>query len=246
MVKYVLTGFGEFHDVPVNPSQVLVRTITSKPMDKCEFRSAIVEVSMEGVTSVLTQLQQCPNPTQPLFASPTQPLTISPDTTQGPAPVSPPFSPSLSTPGEQEIWVHVGVNSQQNGFRLEKVAWNEATFRVPDQRGAQPQNEKIYSHPEALPSLHSTLLLEPLATSLSQLGFPTETSVDPGRFLCNYIYYHSLDYCARNQTHAVFVHVPPFSQQPLDTQLSFMRSLLEILPSFCSPLPPSPSPSTAS
>jgi pyroglutamyl-peptidase len=248
MVRYVLTGFGEFQDVPINPSQVIVRTIANSSLDKCAVRSSIVEVSMEGVCSALKDLQQC--------AAPTQPLTFSPDP-QGPVPISPPLPTSLplptsplpSSPDEQEIWVHLGVNSKQEGFRLEKIAWNEATFRVPDQRGAQPHNQKIYTTPEAPPSLQSTLQLDALAAALTQRGFPTETSEDPGRFLCNYIYYHTLDYCAKNNTHGVFVHIPPFSQIPLDTQLKFVRSLLEILPTFCppscTPLSPSlPTPST--
>jgi hypothetical protein len=84
---------------------------------------------MEGVSLALSQLQCIQSPPQP---SP-HTLPSSPDTAQGPVPTSPlPSSNSeeqeSSNSEEQEIWVHLGVNSQQNGFRLEKVAWNGTTI----------------------------------------------------------------------------------------------------------------------
>ena len=93
----------------------------------------IINVSIEGVTLALTQLQQCAKPTQPPPFSPnTTPLPPPPSSSLLSLSLLPTPSSSLSaTPSpleDQEIWIHLGVNSQQNGFRLEKVAWNGICF----------------------------------------------------------------------------------------------------------------------
>ena len=44
---------------------------------------------------------------------------------------------------ETRIWLHLGVDSGAKGFKLERSAWNEAAFRVPDERGWQPASQPI-------------------------------------------------------------------------------------------------------
>jgi len=217
VVKYVLTGFGEFQDVPINPSMIVVNRVAGLSSDTCKIRSSIVEVSMEGVHEALKELRQPNN------------LLPSPDTNKDQMEKNNKDNDKDGT--DKEIWVHVGVNSQQSGFRLEKIAWNEKNFRIPDQRGAQPQHEAIDDKAK-IPSIQTNIDLDSLCNDLSNLGFQTETSTDPGRFLCNYIYYHTLDYCAKNNTCGLFVHIPPFSAQSLDSQISFIRKLLELLPNY--------------
>lgn len=59
-------------------------------------------------------------------------------------------------------------------------------------------------------------------------------SVDPGRFVCNYLYFHSLN-ARRNIQHinskisVLFVHCPPFNIVSEDKQLQFFADLLQLI-----------------
>lgn len=57
-------------------------------------------------------------------------------------------------------------------------------------------------------------------------------STDPGRFLCNYVYYQTLSHClkhkaAGDKSTGVFVHVPPVEVLPLKRQVDFVLRLLQ-------------------
>lgn len=41
------------------------------------------------------------------------------------------------------LWLHLGVNEISTEFAIEAVAYNEATFRVPDECNFQPTKEAI-------------------------------------------------------------------------------------------------------
>jgi pyroglutamyl-peptidase len=105
------------------------------------------------------------------------------------------------------FYVHFGVNGGGQVVHLERFAYNCADFRVPDQRGLQPRASPIEpSKPLDCP-LSSTLNLERIAFRMMQKGRPeVRLSVDPGRFLCNYVYYSS---ALQHSGRALFVHVPP-------------------------------------
>jgi pyrrolidone-carboxylate peptidase len=62
---------------------------------------------------------------------------------------------------------------------------------------------------DSVQQLCCKLQLEPIAQQLSDM-FPCEVSHDPGKFICNYIYYRSL-MAANPRRFALFVHVPPFA-----------------------------------
>ena len=54
-----------------------------------------------------------------------------------------------------------------------------------------------------------------------------KVSSDPGRFVCNFIYFKSLmRAAAHNCWHALFVHVPPFAAVKEEVQQQFAISLL--------------------
>ena len=64
---------------------------------------------------------------------------------------------------------------------------------------------------------------------LAKKGFNVAVSNDAGRFVCNYVYYHSLHHSAANGTQCIFVHVPPFDKIDCEQQLEFIATLLETL-----------------
>eukprot|EP01111_Echinosteliopsis_oligospora_P007346 TRINITY_DN2223_c0_g1_i1.p1 TRINITY_DN2223_c0_g1~~TRINITY_DN2223_c0_g1_i1.p1 ORF type:complete len:216 (-),score=43.11 TRINITY_DN2223_c0_g1_i1:4-651(-) len=199
-----VSGFGPFAGVEVNPTQILLQHLPSADeINVEEIKSCCIETSIQGVDESLAKMV-AENNTHEL---------------------------------SKHIFVHFGVNSSQTAFRLERIAWNENTFRVPDQRGQQPVKQTIEI--SGKPGLHSQILVDPLHHYLCCLGFPVEISHDAGRFLCNYIFYRSVARAeVSNQTtssknYAIFVHMPPFSAQPLEKQTVFVKELLRCIVSFC-------------
>ncbi|GBG24909.1 Pyroglutamyl-peptidase 1 [Hondaea fermentalgiana] len=123
------------------------------------------------------------------------------------------------------IWVHLGVYSSSKTFRLEHKAYNEADFRVPDERGESPSHAKII--PDGAPNLSCGFDLDALCSDVrSSVGIKARVNVtdDPGRFVCNYVYYSSL---ARHGPHVLFVHVPSLATAPPAVHLEVVESILD-------------------
>ncbi|PIN25757.1 putative pyroglutamyl peptidase [Handroanthus impetiginosus] len=132
------------------------------------------------------------------------------------------------------IWVHFGVNSGATRFAIEHQAVNEATFRCPDEMGWKPQKVPIVPADGGITRIRETTLpVEEITKSLAKMGYEVMRSDDAGRFVCNYVYYHSLRFAEQKGIIAVFVHVPLFLTIDEETQMEFAASLLEVLASFC-------------
>jgi len=130
------------------------------------------------------------------------------------------------------VWLHFGVNNDADHFCLEKVAWNEAHFGAPDERGWQPSHQEIIpDYQSTSHCLGTTLPVDTLRDRLQAKKFQVATSDDPGRFVCNWLYFHSLHFAAMNSSSDVslFVHVPPFSEIGKERQLDFARELIDEL-----------------
>ncbi|KAK6121108.1 hypothetical protein DH2020_045160 [Rehmannia glutinosa] len=111
--------------------------------------------------------------------------------------------------------VHFGVNSGATRFAIEHQAVNEATF---------PDGGISRIRETSLPVVDIT-------KSLAKMGYEVMTSDDAGRFVCNYVYYHSLRFAEQNGIKSLFVHVPLFLTIDEETQMQFAASLLEVLAS---------------
>ncbi|RYQ89797.1 hypothetical protein Ahy_B09g096256 isoform B [Arachis hypogaea] len=79
----------------------------------------------------------------------------------------------------------------------------------------------------------TSLPVEDITKALAKKGYDVMTSDDAGRFVCNYVYYHSLRFAEQNETKSLFVHVPLFFTINEETQMHFVASLLEVLSSIC-------------
>ena len=79
------------------------------------------------------------------------------------------------------VLLHLGVHSTAAGFRLERCAWNDASFRCADEAGWAPQGERV-CEADALGHCRATRLpVDALAAALQAQGWPVVASVDPGR-----------------------------------------------------------------
>ncbi|CAI9770208.1 unnamed protein product [Fraxinus pennsylvanica] len=79
----------------------------------------------------------------------------------------------------------------------------------------------------------TSLPVEDIAKALAKMGYEVITSDDAGRFVCNYVYYHSLRFAEQNGIKSLFVHVPLFSTVDEETQMQFAASLLEWFNKLC-------------
>ncbi|CAB4264351.1 unnamed protein product [Prunus armeniaca] len=127
-----------------------------------------------------------------------------------------------------------GVNSGALKFAIERQAINEATFRCPDEFGWQPQQLPIIAEDGGTSRARETSCsTEAIHKILKKKGYDVAISDDAGRFVCNYVYYHSLRFGEEKGHKSLFVHVPLFSRIDEDTQMHFVASLLEAIAATC-------------
>jgi peptidyl-tRNA hydrolase len=129
------------------------------------------------------------------------------------------------------VAIHLGVAASAAGFHVEAVAVNDATFRVPDVLGAQPRAEVISAAAGLGSLLRTTVAVPALVAALAGRWGPRVcASEDAGRFLCNFLYYSSLERAAVARgagcaSHALFVHVPSSATVPLEEQAEFVADV---------------------
>jgi pyroglutamyl-peptidase len=219
VVEVHCTGFGRFHNIAVNPTQLLVEKLPAylrqHPLPKaCSLASAVVFETAAMSTRVLLERMY--------------------DKVEGSRPdlsvaASGAVVPRKPRPPRRVVFVHFGLNVAIKQFELELQARNEATFSCPDEAGWCPVRCRI--DPDAsVPLDHVRRTALPVCHLVAELrasGFDVGVSADAGRFVCNWVYYNSLRLAEAKGACSLFVHVPPHEAQPLDTQLRFFAALSE-------------------
>jgi pyrrolidone-carboxylate peptidase len=112
-------------------------------------------------------------------------------------------------PGENQLLM-LGVSSAAKDIRVEHVA-SGAIGDLPDIEGI------VRARAEAA-RLNGTLLIDVPRSDL------WSTSHDAGNYLCNYLFFEALSKLPHVQS--AFVHIPPFTNVPLQIQALRMRRLL--------------------
>jgi pyroglutamyl-peptidase len=112
---------------------------------------------------------------------------------------------------------------------LETTAWNELDFRIPDIAGRQYTARPIRR--DAPVSLPSTLPLTEIHERLVSLGHPVTFSQDPGRYLCNQVFFRAMDHLAQNglAIPAGFIHLPLERDFPTDRAVEAIFDLIMML-----------------
>jgi len=205
-----VTGFKRFHGVAENPTEKIVRNLRSF----VEKRGLPKGLVLGSCTVLEAAGQGALGPLYELLESTVQ------DREYG----------TLNQ--EQVILLHFGANSGSLRFALENQAVNEATFRCPDELGWKPQRVPIMSSDGSiLHARQTTLPVKEISKSLQQMGYDVMPSDDAGRFVCNYVYYHSLRFAENHGIRSLFVHFPLFLAIDEEVQMQFVASLLEVLAS---------------
>ena len=140
------------------------------------------------------------------------------------------------SPTENVLLIHLGVDSGGCTIKLETTAYNNMSFRVPDQTGYKPDLLSIIPTVGFDLPLVSCLDVSSLCEELVSDKCCAVISTDPGRYLCNYIYYRSLCFCenenklsSRRSCQSIFIHVPAIDVVSLEDQVSFVKRAVETL-----------------
>lgn len=106
------------------------------------------------------------------------------------------------------VAVHFGLANEARGFRLERLARNEVTARIPDNAGNRPARSEIRPGAGHVPS---GLPLAEIEIALHARNHAVEWSDDAGGYLCNYVFFHSAAGLCGGLEAAMsgFVHVGP-------------------------------------
>lgn len=115
-----------------------------------------------------------------------------------------------------QLVVHVGVSGIAKELTLEQVAHNDG-YDKPDVRGLLPYDKCcVGGAPHCLTSdIDMNQVCD--AVNKAQCGVHSIVSHDPGRYLCDFIYFTSLNV---NKTSTAFIHVPPLDRPYSAQQLA--------------------------
>jgi pyroglutamyl-peptidase len=205
MLRFYITGFGEFAGVPDNPTTHLVHNLASElaynplPATLNLATCTVLHVSAEKSLQTLQKLNHTNNEA----------------------------NAKDSAVPQRTIWLHFGVSGLADCINIESKAYNEADFRCPDQLGWEPQHEKIVE--DGPPAIATTLNVDLLVSRLLSMNHKVRRSEDPGRFVCNWVYYHSLRESLVNDSHSLFIHMPNFNYVNANDQLKFALDLIYLI-----------------
>lgn len=124
--------------------------------------------------------------------------------------------------------LHLGVAPIQN-YHLERCGYNKKDFRIPDNIGYQPRNEQICTASELDTELQTKLNVDEICWKLGKEGHDVAISLDPGRYLCNYIFYSSLSKLCNENCTSLFIHFPPKEWKSHEQNMNFIRDFLKIV-----------------
>ncbi|CAI5726759.1 unnamed protein product [Peronospora effusa] len=139
----------------------------------------------------------------------------------------------LEERGRPCIFLHFGVSAVACSVKLEQVGYNVADFRIPDERGYVAKDEVI--HEGEPDNMTTEVPLEEMLMTLQAMHLGVSISTDPGRYICNYVYYRSLVWAKGQATkghsrHLVlFVHVPEFRTLGFEDQMALASTIVDMV-----------------
>jgi pyroglutamyl-peptidase len=121
------------------------------------------------------------------------------------------LAPRLYAGLQPHVMIHFGLCQRAESFRIERSAFNHTQPRA-DAGAALPLARHVL--PAAPERLDTRLPVAALASHLKARGIAASVSPSAGRYLCNYLYYLSLDWAAGQPKPplVLFVHIPQRSR----------------------------------
>jgi pyroglutamyl-peptidase len=130
---------------------------------------------------------------------------------------------------QPDALIMLGESPGSTRIKLETTAWNELDFRIPDIAGNQPRAQRISTHGPAFRK--ATLPLKSIYRSLESQDVSITLSHNPGRYLCNQVFYVALEYLETRELScpAGFIHLPLASELPTHLAADALRRVIGIL-----------------
>lgn len=189
-VLITITGFSNFGDVHVNPTQKLIEHF--KNDNRITKESQILDTSLDAVDRFIDSMDNSQMRTRHLF-------------------------------------IHMGVDIDIERFQIEQLAYNKNDFSIPDNNGAHPLNEFIDESIALDAPFETNFPTKAMLTLLSDDNIIAYYSSYADRFVCNYLYYRSMQHykdCAN--VNAVFIHAPPEEECDIEEQIHFVDRFIDI------------------
>lgn len=105
----------------------------------------------------------------------------------------------------------VGLAGGRDAVTPERIAVNIRDASIPDNRGVQPQGERIL--PQGNAAYFATAPVEDMVDAIIRAGLPARASNSAGTFVCNETLYLLLHRFAQTHTRVGFLHVPYLPEQ---------------------------------
>ena len=186
--KILLTGFGPFPKMPINPCVEIVKNIDQwAGKQEFELHTSILDVTYQDSFVIVQSLVE-------------------------------EFHPDLI--------IHLGVSSRIEVVQLEHSAINCRNATIPDVVGQLCTNETIDSTRSITGRTSTTLNLELIQSELSKRGHEVNVSHDAGQYVCNSLYWQSLNHFS---CPVLFVHIPNTTFEGHHTTVGCIQGLLMIL-----------------
>ncbi|KAF1793948.1 Peptidase C15, pyroglutamyl peptidase I-like [Phytophthora cactorum] len=132
------------------------------------------------------------------------------------------------------VWCIAGCEEElAEMYARAEVGYNVADFRIPDERGYVAKDEVI--HEDEPGEITTKLPLEDMLKTLQAVHPRVNISTDPGRYICNYVYYRSLVWVKRQEAKghpehvALFVHVPEFRNVVFEDQVALASKIVDLV-----------------
>jgi len=199
-VVFNFTGFGAFMTVTKNPTTELIESLQQWIKEnQCEFKVGDIRVLNVAAEDCKDYINEIMNELA---------------------------KKEIENPQTKQILIHLGVHGKAGKIHLEVHGYNKAHFRGADNKNYQPQNEKIN---KSFPLEHyfkTIMPVEKICTALES-NHKVQISDDPGRYVCNYIYYSSLCEGYKRGIPSIFVHVPHFDTISKQEQEAFLKDFMK-------------------
>ena len=113
-----------------------------------------------------------------------------------------------------EIVLSLGLANGRGMLALERVAINALDFPIPDNEGSQPTNEPVV---EGGPAAYFSMLpIKAVLAAWREAGIPGYVSNTAGTYVCNGVFYSSLNFSEKYGYRAGLIHVPYLPEQALE------------------------------
>jgi pyroglutamyl-peptidase len=203
-ISFILTGFGNFGGITDNPTSHLVKLVDIENEDRVTILSRqTVEVSTRGCLNFIEEIKN-----KLMFEHRTDNENLF-------------------------IVVNFGVNGGSSDICLENSSYNKAHFSIPDAQNNQPRLEKICNEMDLDQEVKCKIDLNEVLNKLDEETRKyIKISSDPGRYICNYMYFNCSREFQRSDAVNLFVHVPLFTTMSCEMQVNSTNKLLSQIARF--------------